>query len=87
MLNADGKFTIGPSLDLPKGYIKGSVGAGDAFAAGCLYGLYSGFSDEYILEFASGAAAMNLTEADSISGMKSQKEIEKLLKTYNRKEM
>lgn len=87
MLNADGKFTIVPSLELPKGYIKGSVGAGDAFAAGCLYGLYSGFSDEYILEFASGAAAMNLTEADSISGMKSQKEIEKLLKTYNRKEM
>ncbi|MDD4061242.1 MAG: carbohydrate kinase family protein [Kiritimatiellae bacterium] len=33
--------TIG-SLNLPKGYIAGAVGAGDAFCAGMLYGLHEG---------------------------------------------
>ena len=68
-LNKNGDFTVVPSLKLPKGYIKGSVGAGDAFCAGCLYGIYNGFSDKDILEFASGAAACNLAAADSVSGM------------------
>lgn len=87
MLNSDGTFTAVPSLKLPKGYIKGSVGAGDAFAAGCLYGIYSGFDDYRMLEFASGAAAMNLSEADAISGMKSQKEIEKLVKSLEKRSL
>lgn len=84
MMNADGTFLAVPSLQLPKGYIKGSVGAGDTYAAGCLYGIYCGFDDRYILEFASGASAANLSEADSISGVKSHKEIEKLLTQYPR---
>ena len=84
MMNADGKFTIVPSLKLPDGYIKGSVGAGDSYAAGCLYGLYNGYEDEKILEFASCAAAANLSEADSISGMKPKKELEKMHTMYER---
>ena len=60
---------------LTEGYIKGSVGAGDAFCAGCLYGIYNGFSDKDILEFASGAAACNLAEADSVSGMQNKEYI------------
>ena len=74
-LNKKGDFTVVPSLKLPKGYIKGSVGAGDAFCAGCLYGIYHGFSDKDILEFASGAAACNLAAADSVSGMQSKEYI------------
>ena len=80
MLNKDGKFTIVPSLKLPKGYIKGTVGAGDAFCAGCLYGIYNEFSDEEILEFASGAAACNLSAEDSVSGMKNKNYILQLIK-------
>lgn len=78
-MNKDGEFTVSPSIHLPKGYIKGSVGAGDAFCAGCLYGIYNGFSDKEILEFASGAAACNLAAADSVSGMQSKEYILDLL--------
>lgn len=74
-LNRNGEFTVSPSLKLPKGYIKGSVGAGDAFCAGCLYGIYHDFSDQEMLEFAAGAAACNLSAADSVSGMQSKEYI------------
>ena len=85
ILNKNGEFTAVPSLLLPDGFIKGSVGAGDAFCAGCLYGIYRGFSDRRILEFASGAASCNLSEADSVSGMKPADEIEKMIKTAKRR--
>lgn len=85
-LSADGTFTAVPSLALPDGYIKGSVGAGDAFAAACLYALYNGYDDTHMLEFASGAAAMNLSAADSVSGMRSKDEIEELCRRFKRRE-
>lgn len=78
-LTADGTFTAVPSLDLPKGYIKGTVGAGDAFCAGCLYGIYNGWDDKSILEFAAGAAACNLSAEDSVSGMKDKNAIFELM--------
>ena len=84
-LDKSGEFTIVPSLKLPKGFIKGSTGAGDAFAAASLYGLYNEWDDKKILEFASAAAACNLTETDSISGMKSAKEIEKMCEEFERR--
>ncbi len=84
-LNRTGEYTVVPSLALPKGFIKGSVGAGDAFCAGCLYGIYHGLDDRGILEFASGAAACNLSREDSVSGMKSAQEIRTMMKTMPRK--
>ena len=69
----------------PPDFIKGSVGAGDAYAAACLYGLYHNYENKELLEFASAAAACNLSAEDSISGMKSKSEIEKMQKTYKRK--
>lgn len=86
-LDSLGNFTVVPSLELPKGYIKGSTGAGDAFAAASHYGIYKGFDDKKILEFASAAAACNLSAQDSVSGMKSAAEIEKMCKIYNRREI
>lgn len=83
-LDKSGAFTAVPSLKLPAGYIKGSVGAGDSFAAACLYGLDKGFDDQKLLEFASGAAACNLSASDSISGMRSRAEIEQLCQKYER---
>ena len=85
ILNSDGAFTAVPSLELPDGFIKGSVGAGDAFCAGCLYGIYNGFDDRRILEFASGAAAMSLCREDSVSGMRSAGEIDALISSLPRK--
>ena len=80
-------FTASPSLNIPKEEIRGSVGAGDAFCAGALYGIYNEFSDKDILDFASSAAACNLFAENSIDGMKSAEEIKNMAAKYGRKEM
>ena len=79
-----GDFTRVGSLKLPAGWIKGSVGAGDAFCAGALYSLLKGFDPEKTLRLASCAAAMNLTVPDSVSGAKSYEETMNLDNLYAR---
>ncbi len=81
---ATNEFTELGSLCIPDSEIKGSVGAGDAFCAACLYGLYNGYSDLQLLEFASSAAACNLFEVNSIDGMKNKYEIMETAKKYRR---
>lgn len=81
---ASSEFTIVPSLKIPSDEIKGSVGAGDAFCAGALYGIYNGFDDRRILEFASAAAACNLFSENSVDGMKNFQEIEAMPEKYGR---
>ena len=85
-LDRSGEFVVAPSVKIEKGYIKGSVGAGDAFCAGCLYGIYHGFSNKDILDFASAAAVCNLSAADSVSGMKSKEVIFEMMETRGREE-
>ncbi len=77
-------FTEVNSLKIPKEEIKGSVGAGDAFCAGCLYGLYNNYNDKQLLEFSSAAAACNLFAANSVDGMKSKNEIVLMNEEYER---
>lgn len=84
-LDKSGSFTVVPSLKIPAEQIKGSVGAGDAFCAGCLYGIYNGFTDEQLLEFASGAAACNLFAENSVDGMRSKQEILELIKNTSKR--
>lgn len=79
-----GHFTEVPSLKIPKSEIKGSVGAGDAFCAGCLYGIYNHFTDKQILEFASAAAACNLFAANAVDGMRTRNEIIQIAEKYGR---
>lgn len=83
-LSADGSFTKLGSLKIPSEMIEGSVGAGDAFCAGCLYAIYNDYSDEQMLTFASAAAACNLFSENSVDGMRNQKEIWKLADSYER---
>ena len=83
-LDSKGNFTQRASLNIPKEDIKGTVGAGDAFCAGCLYGIYNGYTDEKILDFASAAAACSLLEANAVDGMKDRNEILKLAEKYGR---
>ncbi|MBQ8374088.1 MAG: carbohydrate kinase family protein [Clostridia bacterium] len=80
-------FTAVPSYELPAGFIKGTTGAGDAFCAGALIGIYQERSDEEILRFASKAAVAALSQADAISGMRTEKEIEELCKNLGRKKL
>lgn len=75
MLDFKKRFTKVASLKISSDEIKGTVGAGDAFCAGCLYGIYNNYTDVRILEFASAAAACNLMEANAIDGMKPRNEI------------
>jgi len=84
ILRADGGKTCVPSLKLPKGYIKGSVGAGDAFCAGCLYGIYNDWEDDKTLKFSAAAAACNLAEADSVSGMKTADGVWEVYNKYSK---
>jgi sugar/nucleoside kinase (ribokinase family) len=80
-----GDFVEVPSLELPSGWIKGSVGAGDAFCAGILYSLLKGTDPEYALRIASCAAAMNLASSDSTGGAKSLAETMELEKRFQRR--
>ena len=73
-LGRDGEFARVGSLKLPAGWIKGTVGAGDAFCAGVLYSIMKGFDAEKSLRVGSCAAAMNLTSTDTIGGAKSYEE-------------
>lgn len=84
---SDRGFTAVASYDIPKDFIKGTTGAGDAFCAGSLLGIYRGDSDEEILSFASAAAVAALSEADAVSGMRSEEEIRKLCENFNRRKI
>jgi sugar/nucleoside kinase (ribokinase family) len=71
-----------PSLCLPEGSIMGTVGAGDAFCAGMLYGLYQGYELNKSLQFAVAAAACSLSAPDSVSGMKNAEAIWEVYHAY-----
>ncbi len=73
------------SYILPEGYIQGTTGAGDAFCAGALIGIYNGWDDTKIMEFASGCAVMALGSADATSGMKTELEIKDFCKSFERR--
>ena len=84
-LERNGKFVIVPSLELPNGYIVGSVGAGDAFCAGMLYAFVSKMEMKAGMELASCVAACNLSVATSIDGARNLEETLKLEKIYQRR--
>ena len=82
-LSNDG-YTAVPSYRLPEGYIQGTTGAGDAFCAGTLIGIYEGWSDAEILEFGSACAVMALGKADATSGLVTKAEIKEHCKQFER---
>ena len=76
-----------PAYQLSENFIVGTTGAGDAFCAGALIGIYQNKTDKEILEFASGAAVAALSSADATSGLRTEKEINELCKGLKRKEI
>ncbi|CAF3735983.1 unnamed protein product [Rotaria sordida] len=70
------------SLCLPKGFIKGAVGAGDAFAAGFIYGIYKKWPIQERLSCAVCVAAMCLSDETPYGGVKSIEECMKLKEIY-----
>ncbi|CAF1221654.1 unnamed protein product [Rotaria sp. Silwood1] len=70
------------SLYLPKGFIKGAVGAGDAFAAGIIYGIYKKWPIQERLSCAVCVAAMCLNDETPYAGVKNIEECMKLKEIY-----
>ncbi len=81
------EFTVVPSYQLPCGFIKGTTGAGDAFCSGALIGIHENKTDKEILEFASAAAVMALSEADATSGIVPQEKIISFCNKLDRKKI
>ena len=81
-LSDNGFFEV-PSWDLPKGFIKGKTGAGDAFCAGALIGIYRGLDEMQILTLAQKSATASLAAPDAIGVMVSEAEIDAMLKEMN----
>lgn len=57
------------ALRLPSGFIQGTVGAGDAFCAGVLYGLHEGWAYGETLKLGACAAAASLAHPSATAGM------------------
>lgn len=83
-LDEENRLVYAPALKLPEGYIRGSVGAGDAFTAAFLYETMNGASLEKALRSANAAAACSLSESSATGGVPS---IEEAIKLYDRFEM
>ncbi len=77
-------LTLLPSVDLPKGYIKGKTGAGDAFCSGALIAIERNASDREILELAEAAAVASLSEADAVSGIAEEKTLLENIRKFGR---
>ena len=58
-----------PSLKLPKGFIKGTVGAGDAFCAGILYAAYKEMPMNEALKLGACSAAASLSQPGASEGV------------------
>lgn len=69
VLQADGTLTQLGSLQLPQGYVAGATGAGDAFAAGYLYGLQEKRDTPECLRLAVCAAAACLAHPAPSAGL------------------
>lgn len=72
------------SLKLPKGYIKGTVGAGDAFCSGVLYGAWKSWGLEESILLGNCAAAASLSEQGATEGMRSVEEVKELFELYGK---
>ena len=69
-VGASGHELAQSSVNLPQAQIAGTVGAGDAFAAGVLFGLHQDVPMEMALKYGVCAAASSLTDPTSSNGVK-----------------
>ncbi|MFT4153415.1 carbohydrate kinase family protein [Parafilimonas sp.] len=68
-VSAAGEQVFQPGLQLPAGTISGTVGAGDAFAAGALLGIHEGMAMQESLNYGVCAAAASLFQPTSSEGI------------------
>lgn len=75
-LDETGELHVVPSLQLGPEHIRSSVGAGDAFAAGLLYGALQGADYRRALELGNVTAALSLRGAGASDGIPLYNEVE-----------
>ena len=68
-MDENGSYHVFPSLQLPQGWIKGTVGAGDAFCAGILYAAEMGMPMYEALRLGTCSAAASLSEVCASNGV------------------
>jgi sugar/nucleoside kinase (ribokinase family) len=77
-LDGRGNYAESSTINLPPDYIKGKVGAGDAFCAGTIYAASQGGSLAEGLELGNAAAAASLSQPGSTEGMLPAEELKNL---------
>jgi sugar/nucleoside kinase (ribokinase family) len=80
-----GKRHSAGSLELPKNFIVSSVGAGDAFCTGMLYGLHERWDYTRATELANGCAAASLSAAGASDGVRPLAEVLELGRRFERR--
>lgn len=78
----NGESVYQAGINIPKSLVKGTVGAGDAFAAGVLYGLHENMSMEKCLKIGVCVAASSVLSPTSTEGIMNLMDCEKLINTY-----
>jgi sugar/nucleoside kinase (ribokinase family) len=81
-IHKTGKMIFQPSIHLPADKISGAVGAGDAFAAGVLFGVHNDWDMERSLILGVCAAASSLFATTSSDGILPAEECMSLTSTY-----
>ena len=81
-LDETGAYHAVPSLKLPEGWVKGTVGAGDAFCAGMLYCAQAGKPMNEALKLGACCAAASLSEVSASDGVRSYEECIRLYDLY-----
>jgi sugar/nucleoside kinase (ribokinase family) len=68
--SADGRVVCAGSVRLPREQVRSTTGAGDAFAAGVLYGLHEGWPVEECLRLAAASAAACVQGQNTSDGIR-----------------
>lgn len=74
-LDRQGNFTAKASLDIAPEDIRGTTGAGDAFAAGVLYGALQGYTIDKAVSLGIGTSNSSILEEGPTAGVGTEKEI------------
>ncbi len=83
-LDENDKYHIVPGAVVPKSFIGGTVGAGDAFTSGLLLGAYRDQPMDVALEYAIASAVSSLSKADASEGVLPLQDALKQLRTFKR---
>jgi sugar/nucleoside kinase (ribokinase family) len=84
-VSSDKKITIQPSVNIPQIKIKSTVGAGDAFASGVLYGIHENLSVDESLKLGVSIAAACIHESTCSDGILPINDCLQLAKQYGYK--